>query len=53
MIEENVITPAGANHRATEIMLREAIVGAGFIPIKRRADYVRVEEMSPAAGARN
>lgn len=42
MIEENVITPAGANHRATEMMLREAIIGEGFSPVKRRADYVRV-----------
>jgi len=43
MIEENVITPAGANHRATEIMLREAIVAEGFTPVKRRADYVRLD----------
>jgi 2-iminoacetate synthase ThiH len=42
MIEENVITPAGANHRATEMMLREAIVAEGFTPVKRRADYVRL-----------
>ncbi len=44
MIEENVITPAGANHRATEMMLREAIVAEGFRPVKRRADYVRLAE---------
>ncbi|HLG13533.1 MAG TPA: cyclic dehypoxanthinyl futalosine synthase [Blastocatellia bacterium] len=43
MIEENVISPAGANHKATEMMLREAIIAEGFIPIKRRADYVRLE----------
>jgi cyclic dehypoxanthinyl futalosine synthase len=43
MIEENVITPAGANHRATEIMLREVARKEGFTPAKRRADYVRVE----------
>jgi cyclic dehypoxanthinyl futalosine synthase len=43
MIEENVITPAGANHRATEVMLREAIIAEGFLPAKRKADYVRVE----------
>jgi cyclic dehypoxanthinyl futalosine synthase len=42
MIEENVITPAGAHHRATEIMLREAIVAEGFRPVKRKADYVRL-----------
>jgi cyclic dehypoxanthinyl futalosine synthase len=45
MIEENVISPAGANHQATEIMLREAITGEGFTPRKRRADYVRVEQL--------
>lgn len=43
MIEENVITPAGANHRATEMMLREAIIAEGFTPLKRKADYVRLE----------
>jgi hypothetical protein len=43
MIEENVITPAGARHRANEIMLRDAIAAEGFIPVKRRADYVRIE----------
>ncbi len=45
MIEENVITPAGAHHRANELMLRDAITAEGFIPVKRRADYVRVEEV--------
>ncbi|HMG36351.1 MAG TPA: cyclic dehypoxanthinyl futalosine synthase [Blastocatellia bacterium] len=43
MIEENVISPAGAHHKATEMMLREAIIAEGFRPVKRRADYVRVE----------
>jgi cyclic dehypoxanthinyl futalosine synthase len=43
MIEENVITPAGARHRANEMMLRDAIAAEGFIPVKRRADYVRIE----------
>src|SRR2546425_5640529 len=43
MIEENVITPAGASHRATEMMLREAIIAEGFKPVKRRADYLRLE----------
>ena len=43
MIEENVITPAGANHRATEMMLREAIISEGFTPRKRRADYVMID----------
>jgi cyclic dehypoxanthinyl futalosine synthase len=46
MIEENVITPAGAHHKATETILREAIVAEGFTPVKRRADYVRIEKIS-------
>lgn len=44
MIEENVITPAGAHHRATEIMLRDVIISEGFTPVKRKADYVRLVE---------
>ncbi|MEW5980057.1 MAG: cyclic dehypoxanthinyl futalosine synthase [Acidobacteriota bacterium] len=44
MIEENVITPAGARHRANEAMLRGAIVDEGFVPCRRKADYVRLEE---------
>jgi 2-iminoacetate synthase ThiH len=44
MIEENVITPAGARHRATEEILRDAIQAEGFHPVKRKADYVRLEE---------
>ncbi len=44
MIEENVITPAGAHHRATEMMLRDVIISEGFIPVKRKADYVRLGE---------
>lgn len=43
MIEENVISQAGAHHKATEDMLRDVIVAEGFIPCKRRADYVRLE----------
>jgi cyclic dehypoxanthinyl futalosine synthase len=43
MIEENVITPAGAHHRANEMMLRDVVMAEGFTPIKRRADYVRLE----------
>jgi cyclic dehypoxanthinyl futalosine synthase len=46
MIEENVISPAGARHKATEMMLREVILSEGFIPLKRRADYVRLETIS-------
>ena len=44
MIEENVITPAGASHRATEMILRESIIAEGFTPVKRKADYTRIEQ---------
>jgi cyclic dehypoxanthinyl futalosine synthase len=47
MIEENVITPAGASHRATEELLRETIVKEGFVPCKRKADYIRLGEPVP------
>lgn len=47
MIEENVITPAGASHRATEGLLRETIVKEGFVPCKRKADYIRLGEPVP------
>ncbi len=42
MIEENVISKAGANHKATEDMLRRVIIEEGFIPVKRKADYSRL-----------
>lgn len=42
MIEENVISKAGANHQATEQMLRQVIVEEGFRPVKRKADYTRL-----------
>lgn len=42
MIEENVISKAGANHKATENMLRQVIIEEGFTPIKRKADYTRL-----------
>jgi hypothetical protein len=44
MIEENVILPAGARHKVTESLLRESILAEGFIPCKRKADYVRLED---------
>ena len=44
MIEENVITPAGAHHRATEDVLRNAILAEGLTPCKRKANYVRLKE---------
>ena len=43
MIEENVISKAGANHKATEDMLRQVILDEGFIPMKRKADYTRLQ----------
>jgi cyclic dehypoxanthinyl futalosine synthase len=43
MIEENVISKAGANHKATEEMLRQVIVEEGFTPRQRRADYKRID----------
>jgi cyclic dehypoxanthinyl futalosine synthase len=46
MIEENVISQAGANHQATEHMLRDVIIEEGFTPCKRRADYVRLENVA-------
>lgn len=42
MIEENVISKAGANHKATETMLVNVIVEEGFKPVKRKADYTRL-----------
>jgi cyclic dehypoxanthinyl futalosine synthase len=42
MIEENVISPAGARHKATEEMLRESILAEGFTPCCRKANYVRI-----------
>ena len=44
MIEENVISPAGAHHRATEELLRHSSQLEGFTPCKRKANYVRLEE---------
>ncbi|MGH9760361.1 MAG: cyclic dehypoxanthinyl futalosine synthase [Blastocatellia bacterium] len=42
MIEENVISKAGANHKATERMLVDVIISEGFVPVKRKADYTRL-----------
>ncbi len=39
MIEENVISAAGASHKATEHMLRTVIEEEGFRPVKRNARY--------------
>jgi cyclic dehypoxanthinyl futalosine synthase len=42
MIEENVISKAGAGHKATETMLVNVISEEGFKPVKRKADYTRL-----------
>ena len=42
MIEENVISKAGAHHQATEEMLLNVILEEGFRPVKRKADYSRL-----------
>ena len=56
MIEENVITPAGATHRATEVLLRRTIEEAGFQAVVRNAAYERLPEkdapLAFPAGAR-
>ena len=44
MIEENVISVAGANHQATEDLLRSTIEKAGFKPGLRNAGYHRLED---------
>jgi cyclic dehypoxanthinyl futalosine synthase len=39
MIEENVVSSAGAHHRASEEELRRIIRGAGFVPKQRDTLY--------------
>lgn len=51
MIEENVISVAGANHTATEAMLRGAIESAGFRPGLRDAGYRRLPDRPIPAAA--
>jgi len=43
MIEENVISPAGADHQAEEQNLRAVIESAGFVPRLRNAGYHDLE----------
>lgn len=52
MIEENVISVAGANHTATEAILREAIESCGFRPGLRNAGYKRLPDRPVAAMTR-
>ncbi|MEE8143364.1 MAG: cyclic dehypoxanthinyl futalosine synthase [Planctomycetota bacterium] len=44
MIEENVISAAGAHHQATEPMLRKVITEEGFHPALRNARYQRLPD---------
>ena len=44
MIEENVISKAGANYQANEEGLRRLVTEAGFTPALRNAGYQRLDE---------
>ena len=44
MIEENVISAAGAHHQATESLLCQVITEEGFRPGLRNAGYHRLPE---------
>lgn len=50
MIEENVISQAGAHHQATSQVLQEAIARAGFVP-KQRSTCYNFLEAPPASAA--
>jgi cyclic dehypoxanthinyl futalosine synthase len=50
MIEENVVSAAGAHNRADEKMLRYLIREAGFIPQQRDILYARVNREESSAG---
>jgi cyclic dehypoxanthinyl futalosine synthase len=50
MIEENVVSAAGAHNRADEKMLRYLIREAGFIPQQRDILYARVNREEATAG---
>ncbi len=51
MIEENVISAAGAKHQSGEEGLRQAIIDAGFHPCKRNAAYGRLEQLLDVTSA--
>jgi len=51
MIEENVISVAGANHQATEDLLRTTIEKAGFKPGLRNAGYRRLKDRPVPQGS--
>lgn len=44
MIEENVISPAGANHTATERTLRDLVESCGFRAVLRNGGYHRLAD---------
>jgi 2-iminoacetate synthase ThiH len=50
MIEENVVSAAGAHNRADEKMLRYLIREAGFIPQQRDILYAQVNREDATAG---
>jgi cyclic dehypoxanthinyl futalosine synthase len=50
MIEENVVSAAGAHNRADEQMLRYLIREAGFIPQQRDILYAQVNREESSAG---
>jgi len=50
MIEENVVSAAGAHNRADEKMLRYLIREAGFLPQQRDILYARVDREQSDAG---
>lgn len=52
MIEENVISPAGAHHTATENTLREIIESEGYRPVLRNGGYRRLPDRAVPAGMR-
>jgi hypothetical protein len=49
MIEENVVSAAGAHNRADEQMLRYLIREAGFTPQQRDILYRRVDREAPTS----
>jgi len=50
MIEENVVSAAGAHNRADEAMLRYLIREAGFIPQQRDILYRHVHRAESGTG---
>jgi cyclic dehypoxanthinyl futalosine synthase len=46
MIEENVISTAGAHHRATREKLIEVVRSAGFAPVQRDCTYTTFRKIA-------